>query len=68
MCDAAIQMTLILHDSGVLRQLHILDRELDHFSCPVVECNASFSCKQITMIRYGFFTVCEQGHVNSTAI
>ena len=76
MCDTTIQMILILHDSGVLCQLHILDRELDHFSCPVllhdsnavshirfhvVECNASFSCKQIAMIRYGFFTVQYKG-------
>ncbi len=36
MCDTAIQMTLILHDSGVLCQLHILDRELDHLSYPVL--------------------------------
>ena len=32
----AIQMILILHDSGVLCKLHILDHELDHFSCPVL--------------------------------
>ena len=32
----AKQMTLILHDSGVLCNLHILDHELDHFSCPVL--------------------------------
>ncbi len=67
MCDTAIQMILILHDSGVLCQLHILDRKLDHFSCPVlllftvfthkISCNASFLCKQIAMIRYGFFAV-----------
>ncbi len=66
---AAIQMILILHDSGVLCKLHISDHELDHFSCPVlvhdsnvvfthvVKCNALFSGKQIAMIRYGFFTV-----------
>ena len=36
MCDTAIQMILILHDSSVLCKLHILDRELDHFSCPVL--------------------------------
>ncbi len=36
MCDTAIQMLLILHDSGVLCKLHILDLELDHFSCPVL--------------------------------
>ncbi len=34
MRDTAIQMILILHDSGVLCKLHILDRELHHFSCP----------------------------------
>ncbi len=32
----AIQMILILHDSGVLCILHILDHELDPFSCPVL--------------------------------
>ncbi len=26
-----------------------------HIRFHVVECNASFSCKQIAMIRYGFF-------------
>ncbi len=71
MYHTAIQMILILHDSGVLCILHILDHELDHFSCPVlvhdsnvvfahfhvVKCNALLSCKQITMMRYGFFTV-----------
>ena len=36
MHDTAIQMILILHDSGVLCKLHILDHELDHFSCPVL--------------------------------
>ncbi len=36
MRGTAIQMILILHDSGVLCKLHILDRELDHFSCPVL--------------------------------
>ncbi len=56
MHDSTIQKILILHDSGVLCKLHILDRELDHFSCPflqrdlsavlhirfhVVKCNAS---------------------------
>ncbi len=90
MHDTAIQIILILHDSGVLCKLHILDRELDHFSYPVllhnsnavfthkisccqmqcitqmqfshirfhfVKCNASLLCKQIAMIRDGFFTV-----------
>ncbi len=28
-----------------------------HIRFHVVECNASFSCKQIDMIDYGFFTV-----------
>ena len=36
MRNTAIQMILILNDSGVLCKLHILDRELDHFSCPVL--------------------------------
>ncbi len=47
MCDTTIQMILILHDSGVLCQLHILDRELDHFSCPVLlhDSNAVFTHK-----------------------
>ena len=35
MQDTAIQMILILHDSGVLCMHHILDHGLDHFSCPV---------------------------------
>ena len=58
MCDTAIQMTLILHDSGVLCQLHILDRELDHFSCPVLlhDSNAVFthkiSCCQMQCIIF----------------
>ncbi len=47
MCDTAIQMILILHDSGVLCELHILDRKLDHFSCPVLlrDSNAGFTHK-----------------------
>ncbi len=36
MRDTAIQMILILRDSGVLCKFHILDHELDHFSCPVL--------------------------------
>ncbi len=71
-CTTAIQMMLILHDSGVFCKLHILDHELDHFHAlfycmtqmlfshirfHVVICNASFLWKQIAMIRYGFFTV-----------
>ncbi len=65
-------MMLILHDLGVLCKLHILDRELDQFHVLFysmtqmlfsdirfqdVKCKASFSCKQIAVIRYGFFTV-----------
>ena len=34
MHDTVSQMILILHDSGVLWKLHILDRE--HVSCPVL--------------------------------
>ena len=47
MHDTAIQMILILHDSGVLCILHILDRELDHFSCAVLlrDSNAVFTLK-----------------------
>ncbi len=47
MCDTAFQMILILHDSGVLCQLHILDPELDHFSCLVLlhDSNAVFTHK-----------------------
>ena len=47
MCDTAIQMILILHDSGVLCKLHILDRELDHFSRLVLlrDSNAGFTHK-----------------------
>ncbi len=41
MCNTAIQMILILHYSGVLCKLHILDRELDHFSCPVLLCDSN---------------------------
>ena len=36
MHDIAKQIILILHDSAVLWKLHILDHELDHFSCPVL--------------------------------
>ncbi len=39
MHDTAIQMILILHDSGVLCKLHNLDHELDHFSCLVLLMN-----------------------------
>ena len=44
MLDTAIQIILILHDSGVLYKLYILDRELDHFSYPVLQrdSNAGF--------------------------
>ncbi len=58
MCDTAIQMTLILHDSGVLCKLHILDCELDHFSCPFLlhDSNAVFihkiSCCQMQCIIF----------------
>ena len=36
MHDTASQVILIPHDSGVPCKLHILDRELDHFSCPIL--------------------------------
>ena len=36
MHNIAIQMILILPDSGALCKLQILDQELDHFSCPVL--------------------------------
>ncbi len=58
MRDTAIQIILILHDSGVLCKLHILDRELDHFSCPVLlrDLNAGFihkiSCCQMQCIIF----------------
>ncbi len=47
MRDTAIQMILILHDSSVLFKLHILDCEIDHFSCPVLlrDLNVGFTHK-----------------------
>ena len=54
----AIQMILILHDSGVLCKLHILDHELDHFSCPVLVHESSvvfthkISCCQMQRINF----------------
>ncbi len=56
--DMAIQMILILHDSHVLCKLHILERNLDHFSCPVLlhESNVVFtnkiSCCQMQCINF----------------
>ncbi len=58
MCDTATQMILILHDSDVLCKLHLLDRELDHFSCPILlhDTNAVFthkiSCCQMQCITF----------------
>ena len=58
MHDTAIQMILILHDSGVLCILHILDHEIDHFSCPVLldDSNVVFthqiSCCQMQPITF----------------
>ena len=54
----AIQIILILHDSGVLCKLHILDYELDRFSCPVLvhDSNVIFthkiSCCQMQCIIF----------------
>ncbi len=54
----AIQMILNLHDSSVLCKLHILDHELDHFSCPVLvhDSNVIFthkiSCCQMQCINF----------------
>ena len=47
MHDIAIQMILILHDSGVLCKLQVLDHELDHFSGPVLlqDANVVFTHK-----------------------
>ncbi len=45
MHDTASQVILILHDSGVTCKLHILDRELDHFSCPILLHVSSASIK-----------------------
>ena len=58
MQDTAIQMIPILHDSGVLCKLQILDHELDHFSCPVLlhDSNVGFtheiSCCQMQRITF----------------
>ena len=58
MYHTAIEMILILHDSGVLCKLHILDHELDHFSCPVLvhDSNVVFthkiSCCQMQCITF----------------
>ena len=54
----AIQMILILNDSGVLCRLHILDHEVDHFSCPVLVHNSNvvfihkISCCQMQRINF----------------
>ena len=56
--DTATQIILILHDSGVVCKLTILDRELDHFSCPILlhDSNAVFthkiSCCQMQRITF----------------
>ncbi len=58
MYNTAIQMILILHDSGVLCKLNILDHELDHFSLPVLvhDTNVVFthkiSCCQMQCINF----------------
>ena len=56
--DTAIQMILILHDSGVLCILYILDHQLDHVSFPVLlhDSNVAFihkiSCCQVQCIIF----------------
>ena len=58
MQDTAIQMILILNDSGALCILHISDHELDHFSCAVLlhDSNVVFahriSCCQMHRITF----------------
>ncbi len=61
MCNTAIQMILILHDSSVLCKLHILDRKLDNFSCSVLlrgsnACFFSHSLKAIEMVAKCHFS------------
>ncbi len=58
MRDTATQMILIPHDSGVLCKLQVLDRKLNHFSCPILlhDSNAIFthkiSCCQMQCITF----------------
>ena len=58
MHDTATQVILIQHDSGVPCTLHILDRELDHFSCPILLYDSSvvftlkISCCQMQCITF----------------
>ncbi len=58
MQDTAIQKILILHDSSVLCILHILDHELDLFSCAVLLHDSSvvftlyISCCQMHRITF----------------
>ncbi len=56
--DTASQLILIPHDSGVPCKLYILDRELDHFSCPIllhdssVDFTHKISCCQMQCITF----------------
>ncbi len=58
MHDTASQVMVILHDSGVPCKLHILDRKLDHFSCPILLHGSSvvfihkISCCQMQCITF----------------
>ncbi len=69
MHDSAIQMILILHDSGVLCILQILDREQDHFSSPVLlhDSNVVFTHK-ISFCQMQRLTFMEENRHESLCI